>query len=88
MPIPPLGFLPYPQCSDSELRSPSLTLGHLIGLQIQRFSPLSLCQETWQPAGRHREKELRVLHLNLKAARRDWHPQVARRKLSSKMGGA
>jgi predicted nucleic acid-binding Zn ribbon protein len=25
------------------------------------------------------EKELRVLHLDLKASRRDWHPQVARR---------
>jgi hypothetical protein len=34
------------------------------------------------------EKELRVLHLDRKAARRDWHPQAPRRKLSSSMGGA
>jgi hypothetical protein len=34
------------------------------------------------------EKELRVLHLDLKATRSDWHPQAARRKLSSAMGGA
>ena len=34
------------------------------------------------------EKELRVLHLDLKVIRRDWHPQAARRKLSSTMGGA
>ena len=33
------------------------------------------------------EKELRVLHFDLKAARRDWHPQAARRSLSSAMGG-
>jgi hypothetical protein len=33
------------------------------------------------------EKELRVLHLDL-MTRRDWHPQVARRRRSSKMSGA
>jgi hypothetical protein len=33
------------------------------------------------------EQELRVLHLDLKATRRDWHPQAARRKpfLSARM---
>jgi hypothetical protein len=34
------------------------------------------------------EKELRVLYLDLKATRRDWHPQAARKKLSSAVGGA
>jgi hypothetical protein len=34
------------------------------------------------------EKELRVLHLDLKSTRREWHPQAARRKLSSTVGGA
>jgi hypothetical protein len=34
------------------------------------------------------EKELRVLHLNLTTARKDWHPQAAKMKLSSALGGA
>jgi hypothetical protein len=34
------------------------------------------------------EEELRVLHLDLKATRRDRHPQAVRRRLSSAMGGA
>jgi hypothetical protein len=33
------------------------------------------------------EKELRVLHLDSKATGKEWHPQTARRKLSSTIGG-
>jgi len=40
------------------------------GLQFQRFSPLSSWQETWHRAGRLGAREPRVLHLDLKAARR------------------
>jgi hypothetical protein len=32
-------------------------------------------------------EELRVLHLDLKTTRRAWHPQAARRELSSAMCG-
>jgi hypothetical protein len=41
------------------------------GLQVQRFGPLSSCQEAWQLAGRHGvgRAELRVLHFDPKAAR-------------------
>jgi hypothetical protein len=45
---------------------------HLIGggLKFQRFSPLSSWQEKWQHQDIHvLEKELRVLDLDLKAAR-------------------
>ena len=34
------------------------------------------------------EKELRVLHLDLKATRREWHLQTVKMKLSSAMAGA
>jgi hypothetical protein len=40
------------------------------GLQVLRFSPLSVQQEAWQCPGRHSTEELRVLHLVLKANRR------------------
>jgi hypothetical protein len=34
------------------------------------------------------EEDLRILHLCSKAAKRNWYPLAARRKLSSTMGGA
>jgi hypothetical protein len=38
--------------------------------------------------GKVLEKELRVLHLDMKATRRDWLPYAASRRLSPTMGGA
>jgi hypothetical protein len=41
------------------------------GLHSQRFSPLSSWWETWQPPGRlELQKELGVLHLDLKTAKK------------------
>jgi hypothetical protein len=34
------------------------------------------------------KKELRVMHLDLKSSKRDWHLKAASRKLSSPKGGA
>jgi hypothetical protein len=38
------------------------------------------------PADMVLEKELRVLYLDRKTTRRDWHPHASRRKYSSSVG--
>ena len=64
---------------------------HLIRVGLQFYSFKSLAhydhsrKHDSMKADMVLEKELRVLHLDLKTTRRDWHSQAARRKLFSTM---